>query len=276
MLANNELGLVAKLESDPTALISGIRELGFGVAHISVYDPSYATDEVRDFLIAELKKHDVRVDAVWAGWPGKVVWDFIEGPTTTGLVPPDLREERAAIVKQTAGFAKALGADIVMTHPGFLPEDPNEPKYRDVIPVFRDIAAHCASLGQQFCFETGQTTPITMLRTIVDIGMDNVGINFDPANLLHYGKGNPVDAVDTLAPWIRGVHIKDARYPTNGNKLGEEMPLGTGQVDFPAFLNKIDKLGYSGPLCIETEIGKEERPAAVLAARKQLESWLGR
>ncbi len=276
MLENCELGLVAKLESDPSGLIAGIREMGFGVCHISVYEPSYATDDVRAFLISELKKHDVRVTAVWAGWPGRVVWDFIEGPTTTGLVPPDLRDERARIVKQTAGFAKALGADMVMTHIGFVPEDPNEPKYTELLPVLRDIAAHCASLGQDFCFETGQETPVTLLRTIAALGMDNVGVNFDPANLLMYGKANAVDAVDTLAPWIRGVHIKDGLYPVDGSKLGDEKPLGTGQVDFPAFLAKLEKLGYAGSLCIETEVPAAERPAAVGAAKRQLEAWLGR
>ena len=272
---NYELGLVTKLPKNAAGLIATVRGFGFGVCHLSVYNPDYLTDEARDVLLDEAKQYDVRLTAMWAGYPGRVVWDLIDGPATTGLVPLELREERTAIIKHAADLAASLGIREVITHLGFVPEDLNDYRYKSLIPVLQDIARHCKANGQDFCFETGQETPVTLLRTIEDVGMDNVGVNFDPANLLLYGKGNPVDAVALLGPWIRSVHAKDGRYPTDGRHIGEEKPVGKGQVDFPALLRQLADAGYRGAICIESDLPDDQRAAAIELGKEELEGWLG-
>ena len=125
-----------------------------------------------------------------------------------------------------------------------------------------------------FRFETGQETPITLLRTIHDIGTDNLGINLDPANLLMYGKANPVDALDVFGQYVRGVHAKDGEYPTNGRQLGVEKPLGEGRVNFPALLAKLKTLGFCGALTIEREISGPQQIADIQKAKAMLAALL--
>lgn len=271
-----EIGLLVKLEVEagPEAAIQKISDFGLNCCHISTYEPENYTDEVRERLRAAAAEKDVRIVALWAGWPGRRVWDLNEGPETIGLVPYDVRDERAAMIKQGATFAAALGIPTVITHLGFIPEDPKDERYTSLIPVLRDIAEHCAELGQDLCFETGQETPITLLRVIEDIGLDNVGINLDPANLLLYGKGNPVDSLDVFGKYVRGVHVKDGEYPTDGRNLGQEKPVGEGRVNFPLLLEKLWDHGYRGELCIESEFTGEEQLRAIETTKQRLRGWV--
>jgi sugar phosphate isomerase/epimerase len=105
--------------------------------------------------------------------------------------------------------------------------------------------------------------------------LDNVGVNFDVANLILYGKANPLDAVEVLAPYIQGVHAKDGLYPTDPKKLGEEVPIGQGKVNFPALIASLKKIGYGNPLTIEREIAGEKQTADILAAKAYLEKLIG-
>ena len=132
-----------------------------------------------------------------------------------------------------SGFAHKVGVESITTHVGFIPENPKDPVYISLTDVLRVVATFCKVNGQSFWFETGQETPVTLLRTIEDIGAENLGVNLDPANLLMYGKANPADALDIIGEYVRGVHAKDGDYPTNGRKLGKEKPLGKGRVNFP-------------------------------------------
>ena len=113
--------------------------------------------------------------------------------------------------------------------------------------------------GQNFLFETGQETPVTLKRLIEDTGEDNLGINLDPANLIMYGKANPVDALDVFGKYVMGVHAKDGKYPTDGHNLGCETKIGEGKVDFPSLIKKLKEIGYDGALTIEREISGEEQ-----------------
>jgi sugar phosphate isomerase/epimerase len=269
-----EIGVVTKLRRDPDGIVAEAHEAGFSSCHLSVYDPGYLTDALRDRLFEDMSRFDVKIEALWAGWPGKVVWDFVEGPVTTGLVPVALRRERTESTKRVADFAQALGASMVMTHLGFVPEDLNDDRYMTLIPLLRDIAAYCRARELDFCFETGPTTPITLLRIIEDVGMENVGVNFDPANLLMYGKANPLDAIDALFPTIRCVHVKDGFYPTNTRDLGVEAPLGEGQVGFPALIRTLHARCYRGGYYVETEDYGRGRQQALIQARHRLDGWL--
>lgn len=269
-----DIGVVMKLEEKQDQTIPWVDELGFKVCQISVYDSSLYTDDTLTMLKQRCAEYGVTIDGLWTGWPGYLAWNFTEGPETVGLVPPNLREERAEIIKAGADFAVKLGIKKIITHLGFIPEDMKDKKYTALIPVLRDIADHCQKNGQDFLFETGQETPVTLLRTIEDIGRDNVGVNLDPANLILYGKANPVDAMDVFGRFVRGVHIKDGEYPTDGRNLGQEKAVGKGRVDFPALLGKLRDFNYSGPLCIECELEGETHLQEIANAKALLEQWM--
>ena len=274
MARKMELGVVVKWEDEGEHVIRRVNKLGFRHCQISVYDPAYYTEAAAASLKKDCRTYGVNVDGLWAGWPGRVVWDFAEGPETIGLVPRNLRQERAQVLKAGSDFAKKLGIKRIITHLGFVPENMKDPLYKELIPVLQDIADHCRANGQDFLFETGQETPVTLLRTIEDIGLPNVGINLDPANLILYGKGNPVDALDVFGKYIKGVHIKDGSYPTDGRELGQEKPVGKGSVDFPVLLGKLRQLGYSGVLCIECELADRVWESEVQLAKEALYQWL--
>jgi sugar phosphate isomerase/epimerase len=193
---------------------------------------------------------------------------------TIGLVPPETRRAGVEMLKRGADFAGWVGVPSITTHVGFLPENPGDPIYPGVLDALREIAEHCRAAGRAFWFETGQETPTALLRTIEDIRTDNLGVNFDPANLLMYGKANPLDALDIIGRYVRGVHAKDGEYPTTGRRLGVEKPLGEGRVGFPALIGKLKALDYNGAITIEREVSGPAYAAGIATARRLLEPLL--
>jgi sugar phosphate isomerase/epimerase len=134
----------------------------------------------------------------------------------------------------------------------------------------REVAEHCKKNGQYLLFETGQETPVTMLRTFEQVGTDNLGVNLDTANLILYGRANPVDALDVFGKYVRNLHAKDGFYPTNGHDLGREVRLGDGKVDFKGVFQALHALGYDGPVTIEREISGEQQIEDIRYARTYL------
>ena len=128
--------------------------------------------------------------------------------------------------------------------------------------------------GQNFLFETGQETPTTLLRFIENIGTGNVGINLDSANLILYGKANPVDALDVIGKYVRGIHAKDGFYPTNGMQLGQEVKVGDGKVNFPVFVKRLKEVGFDGSLTIEREISGEQQRLDIIETKAYLEKLI--
>lgn len=251
-----------------------VRELGFDYCQFSCWDSTYFTDEVAEEINKACKKYDIKISTFWCGWCAPSIWNFTEGPLTLGLVPLEYRHQRMNELMRGSDFAKKLGVVNMATHVGFLPENPSTTEYKSLVCAIRVVAQHCKENGQYFMFETGQETPVTLRRTIEDIGLDNLGINLDPANLLLYGKGNPVDALGVFGEYVRDIHAKDGCYPTNGRELGEEKPLGEGMVNFPAFIKKLKEIGYDGHITIEREISGEKQIEDILAAKKLLEELI--
>ena len=274
MAGEIKLGVLARLEEGAEQALQKVHELGFPTCQVATWRGEQLTDATADQLRAAAARAQVEVSTIWAGLPGRHVWDFLEGPTTIGLVPEATRAERVAVLKRSADFARRVGVSSITTHVGFIPENPSDPNYPPVVDALREVAAYCRGVGLQFWFETGQETPITLLRTIHDIGLDNLGINLDPANLLMYGKANPVDALDIFGLYVRGVHAKDGVYPTNGRQLGVEKPLGEGRVHFPALLGKLIGLGFDGALTIEREISGPQQIADIQRGKRLLEEIL--
>ena len=261
-------------QTDVEKKVREIHEMGLSSCQITCWNTACYTKENADRILAALEKYGVSVSTFWAGWSGRGVWNFYDGPLTLGLVPAYARFQRILDLKLGSDFAKLLGVDQVATHAGFLPENPTSSEYHEVVAALREVAMHCKANGQYFLFETGQETPTTLRRTIEDIGLDNLGINLDPANLILYGKANPVDALDTIGTYVRDVHAKDGNYPTNPRELGEEKPLGEGRVNFPALIARLKELGYDGPVTIEREISGDQQKKDILRAKEILESLI--
>ena len=265
-----ELGVMIQLSDHTEQKLAQLADMGFHACQLNCWNPALYTEQVAESVKAMLAKYDVHISTLWCGWSGPAVWNFYEGQKTLGVVPEQYRAQREQDLIRGSDFGALLGVSQIATHAGFLPEAPNSPVYAEVVEVLRRIVAHCKQNGQYFLFETGQETPTTLLRTIQDIGLDNLGVNLDPANLILYGKANPVDALDTIGKYVRDIHAKDGCYPTDGRELGRETALGEGQVNFPALIAKLRAMGYDGPITIEREISGEQQIVDILKARELL------
>jgi sugar phosphate isomerase/epimerase len=269
-----KLGVIVALDDNPAAALQNVRELGFPTCQVTCWRGDLLTQDMAARLSAAARDNGVEITTIWVGVAGKHVWDFVDGPLTIGLVPPELRTERVATMKRGSLFARACGVPSITTHVGFIPENLSDPLYPGVVAALKEVAGYCQQNGQSFWFETGQETPVVLLRTIADVGLPNLGVNLDPANLLMYGKANPVDALDVIGRYVRGVHAKDGEYPTDGRRLGVEKPLGEGRVNFPALLKKLKVLGYDGALTIEREIHGPQQTADIKRGKALLEQIL--
>lgn len=254
-----EIGVLAHLSADPQKDLRKVANLGLNNCQVCTWNPELWTPQIGQKLLGAAREFGIRITTQWTGYPGPKVWNFIKGPTTIGLVPREYRQQRLEVLKKGAEFAASLKLPSITTHAGFIPEDPNDPEFAGTVAALKELAIHCKGLGIELWFETGQETPVVLLRTFEHIGTDNLGVNLDPANLILYGKGNPVDSLDVFGKYIRGVHAKDGLYPTNGSELGKETPIGKGRVDFQALIAALKKLGYSGPLTIEREIEGDQQ-----------------
>jgi len=266
------LGLIIGVGEDPEASMAKVHDLGLPTcqAFVDDFKPGLA-----ERLRQALDKHGIEVTSLVVGGPGKEVWDFYQGPLTIGLVPRETRAARIAHIKKASDFAKQCGIPAVQTHCGFIPENPNDSVYRETVAAMREVAAYCKGNGQNFRYETGQETPITLVRAIQDVGMDNQGVNFDLANLILYGKANPVDAIELIGPYVQGIHAKDGLWPTNPKELGEEVAIGKGKVDFPRILARLKQMNYRGAVTIEREISGAQQMEDVRAAKAYLEKLIG-
>lgn len=252
-----------------------LRDCGCECCQVCVWDPTLYTDELAADLVAASKEYDVEISTIWAGWFGPARWNFTEGPSTLGIVPEAYRARRCEEILEGARFAAKIGVGRVATHAGFLPENMNDPKYLDVLATLRYIATKCKEYGVCFLFETGQETPITLLRFIEEIGMDNVGINMDTANLILYGKGNSADAITVFGKYVMDTHVKDGLYPTSGKLLGRQVKVGEGVANIPEVIARLKAVGYQGNYIIEREITGEQQIRDIKDTVAFLEGLLG-
>ena len=270
-----ELGLLIVPFSAPEEKFRVLRELGFTNCFLSLdgYIGGFTPTVVSQYreLIA---KYNITVTTVEVVRPEPLEWNFLRGPSTIGLVPPKYRAARIDALRQVSDFAKELGIGQVQTHCGFIPEDPADPLYPGAVEAIRTVAQHCHDNGQYFLMETGQETPTTMSRMIRDVAMPNLAVGLDTANLILYGKANPVDAVDILGPHVRSIHAKDGRWPTDPSQLGEEVQIGKGLVNFHEVFAKLHRIGYTGAVTIERETSGPQQIEDVRQEKVYLERIL--
>jgi L-ribulose-5-phosphate 3-epimerase len=249
------LGLLIAPFGAPESRFKVLQELGLNNCFLSLdgYLGGGFTAEVVAQYRELIAKYGVTVTTVEVVGPQPLVWNFAKGPSTIGLVPREYRQKRIDALREASDFGHALGVTQVQTHCGFMPEDPADPLWGETVEAIRTVAKHCEGNGQYFLMETGQETPTTMSRMIYEVKMANVGVGLDTANLILYGKANPVDAVDILGPHVRAIHAKDGKWPTNPMELGEEVVIGKGLVNFREVFSKLRAIGYTGAVTIERE-----------------------
>ena len=262
------LGVFTRIDENPLEAVRKVKENGFPTCQVS--SPLCLTREYAAEVRAALEETGVKISSMFIRFEHQT-WNRVDGPKTIGFVPQDTRTVRTVRACRVIEFARAVGVEAVLSHVGFIPEDPDDAAYPPLVDLLRALAQYCKDNGQRFLFETGQETPATLLRTIEDVSLDNLGINLDPANLLLYGKGRPLEALDVFGQYVRSTHCKDGKWPTDDENLGEEMPLGEGDVNFPELIPKLYAMGFRGPLTIEREISGPKQTEDILKAKKLLE-----
>ena len=234
-----------------------IDRLGISVVQIACGDPHHAAWDEGDRLPETARAAGLQMSGAMLGFPGE---DYTTPQTiqrTGGFGDPATRSERLERFRWALERTRALGLTDLMLHAGFLPE-PGNPDRRPFLDTLGQVSALAAAKGITIGFETGQETADLLRRTLDELKCPKLKVNFDPANMLLYDKGDPLRAVEILGPDIRSVHVKDANRPTKPGVWGEEVPLGQGQVNIRAFVSALQKIGYRGPLCIEREVGNQQ------------------
>jgi sugar phosphate isomerase/epimerase len=236
--------------------------------------PARTAETARSFL-DRCRAAGITITCMFGGFEGESYADIPTVQRTVGLVPPETRGARTRELKEIADFAKLMGIEVVGLHIGFVPHDATNPLFKQVVAVAQEVCDHLKKNGQNLHLETGQETADALLQFIHTVGRDNLFINFDPANMILYGTGNPIEALKKVGRYVRSVHCKDGKWAKNPCKeWGAEVPLGEGDVGMEAYLRTLKDIGYTGPLTIEREIAHDpvRQKADIGAAVRLLES----
>lgn len=268
-LKSISLGVISEADNPEEDLII-VRDMGFSTCQLNVknYSPELARR-----LRTTLEKYKLSPISLICMGPGIYKWNFIEGPSTIGLIPMEFREARIKRLHEGIDFCKAAGIPAVHAHFGFIPENPNDVLYIEFIKIMKEIGEYALKQSVDIYFETGQETPITLLRAIEDIGTDNLFVNYDTANLVMYGKANPLDGLKILGKYIKSFHAKDGLYPTDPNQLGKEVLIPNGEVNFPAIISFMKKINFEGNITIEFELSGDNKEY-LLKTKKYLEDLI--
>ena len=270
-----KVGLLVDITEDYEKKIRHAKSLGFDFGQLVIWDMDFYTDENLVKLKNLLAELDFTVTDLWCGWSAPVVWKHPDKYTTLGLVPKEYRAKRLEELRRGGKFAYDLGVKNIITHTGFIPDDPSAEAHIGVVECLKDLCSELKSRGQTFSFETGEELPLTLSIMINEIGLDNVGVNFDPANLLSGGRGNPNDAMELLGCRVTGFHAKDAIPAKFGEFGGKQTPVGEGKVDFKRLFCQLKELGYAGDVVIEHEMySRPDRDGDILKAREYLENLI--
>jgi len=190
---------------------------------------------------------------------------------TGGIAPDATWDQNRKNIQTTVTLAQQLGLKLITFHAGFLPHDERDPNFAKLKQRLSEVAELFGAHGIALGLETGQETAVELQTFLQKLNRPNLGVNFDPANMLLYDKGNPIEALRTLGPWIRQVHIKDAWRTKVPGTWGEEVVAGTGEVNWRAFFTTLQQVGFQGDLCVEREAG-DQRVADIVAARAMVET----
>ncbi|HEG42987.1 MAG TPA: sugar phosphate isomerase/epimerase [Phycisphaerales bacterium] len=255
------------LQTDVDGVAAAMKDIGIGHVHLAV---GPALEEGGQEYLAAVKAQDWTVSCTMIGFPQEDYSTLDTIKVTGGIVPDDNWSANKKLFSDAAEATKALGVKYLSMHAGFIDHNDTE-KYQAVHERIRSLGDIVAANGIMLLMETGQETAEEMASFLKDMNHPAVGINFDPANMILYDKGDPIEAVKILAPWIKHVHIKDANRTATTGQWGCEVPWGEGQVCSDKFLDTLAGIGYEGTLAIEREAG-DDRTGDIRLAVKRLQS----
>lgn len=267
-----DVGLMLGVGDDPKESIAKLTRVGVNNAQMGVPPDDYLSGDAYVELKQQLEQAGIEITIVFCGFAGESYADIPTVQRTVGYVPQEPREARIEKSLRIADFAKKLGVPRIAAHVGFIPEDVSDPLHDEMVGVIQRIADYCDTLGLGFSLETGQETGEALLSFLKAVDRANVAVNFDPANMILYGSGEPIAALKLLKDYVASVHCKDGTWPTEEGQLGTETPLGEGDVGIDRFIATLKEIGYQGPLTIEREISGEKQVQDMIEAKELLES----
>jgi len=270
----SKIGVFAHFSDDPAACAAWVKRCQVDNCQLLCPPKKFFSGPGFKKMLEAFKGSGLKITTLFCCYDGESYADIPTVRETVGFINRKTRGERFEKTLKISDLAKKMGVDVIAAHIGFVPEDPAEVLYKEVLATIRNIAEYCKKNKQLFALETGQEPANVLLRFIQDVGMDNVKVNFDPANMILYGSGNPIEALDVVGKYVVGVHAKDGVWPKEAGKLGEEKILGQGEVNIPNFIAKLKSLGYDGYITIEREISGEEQVRDILKAKELLEGLL--
>lgn len=263
LLRDLEIGVMFWAGRDPVETIRELKALGARCGQIGIAGDFPLAGAAAKWKAA-LEAENFPVATAFCAYNGESYADIPTVQRTVGFIPPKTRAEREQRTYAVSDFAREVGITSIATHIGFVPEDESHPDYVAVRDLVRRICDHAAKNKQTFALETGQEAADTLLRFFLDVNRPSLGINFDPANMILYGTGDPIEALGTLAAHVISVHAKDGDWPPKGvpGALGEEKPLGQGAVGMERFVRKLKSIGFKGPMNIEREVSDQKQRLA--------------
>jgi sugar phosphate isomerase/epimerase len=252
--------------STPQDLISKLQQTGINRVQLAL-DPLRESPAIWGSAPGSFMQSGIAMVSGMFGCVGEDYSTLDSIRLTGGIAPDHTWEQNLANAKATALLARKLGLGFVAFHAGFVPHDSADPAYSKMIDRVATIADVFAEQQLSLGLETGQETAADLVKVLQKLSRPNVGVNFDPANMILYDKGNPIEALRQLGPWVRQVHMKDATRTKTPGTWGTEVPLGTGEVDWPAFFSVLKQINYAGDFVIEREAG-DQRAADIRTARE--------
>lgn len=249
-----------------------LKNSGFNCCHL-VYKPEQYTEQDALIIKEAAKKHGIEISALFAGFRDNFTkWNLYSDFNDAGINSKQYGAERIEYLKEAAKFCVNVGTENMLIHAGFVANNPFSNEYVYMLDLVKELAQHLKNIGVNLLLETGGESPITLRRLIEDANTDNIFVNLDTANLIMYGFGNPVDAVYTLHPYIKSMHIKDGTPPQNPKELGKETEFGEGFVDFKKVFKMLSEYGFKGPYIIEREISDDKTANKIIETLNTVKS----
>lgn len=254
----------------PEQLVQAMKEIGLKRVQIAL-DPIREQPAVWGNFDAQARQAGLEFASGMFGCVGEDYTTMETIRRTGGIVPDSTWDQNWGNIQATADLASRMGLKLVTFHAGFLPHDPRDPEYGKLLERLRLVADCYQKKGIDLALETGQESADALRGFLEQLQRRNVGVNFDPANMILYEKGDPIAALRVLGPWLKQCHIKDARRTKVPGTWGDEVVAGTGEVDWGAFFRVLEEQKFNGGFAIEREAGNQ-RVQDIKAARAFLES----
>ncbi|MBT3278509.1 MAG: sugar phosphate isomerase/epimerase [Phycisphaerales bacterium] len=257
--------------SDADDLVAKVQAVGVTKVQLALNDHRGSAGGAA--IAGKLKEAGIEIVSGMFGTVGEDYSSLDAIRETGGIVPDATWEENLQLAKDVADSAADLGLSLVTFHGGFLPEDTTDPTYAKLSDRLKKIAEVFAAKGINVALETGQEEASHLAAFLDELAMPNVGVNFDPANMILYAKGDPVEGLRALMPHVMQIHLKDACWTKTPGEWGSEVVIGTGEVDWVAFLDILKAANFDGAMAIEREAG-DTRVADITAGREFVEAIL--